>query len=55
MKSCSKKNSTSATLADLVDAARMNNGLNGSEQIASFGPAVELGPRAALSLAMVLP
>ncbi|HEV7249854.1 MAG TPA: HWE histidine kinase domain-containing protein [Shinella sp.] len=49
-----QKDWTSATLANLVDAARLTIGLDGSERFTSVGPDVELGPQAALSLSMVL-
>lgn len=49
-----QKNWTSATLASLVDAARRNIGLEGSERISFGGPEIELGPQAALSVSMVL-
>jgi PAS domain S-box-containing protein len=43
-----------ATLGNIVDAAKMNIGLDGSERIRSVGPSVEMGPQAALSFSMVL-
>lgn len=49
-----QKDWVSATLGNIVDAARMNIGLDGSERISSTGPDVELGPQAALSFSLVL-
>ncbi|QRI63903.1 PAS domain S-box protein [Shinella sp. PSBB067] len=43
----------SATLADVVAAAKTNIGLDGSSRIRWSGPEVHLGPQAALSFAMV--
>ncbi|UDF32821.1 UNVERIFIED_ORG: PAS domain S-box protein (plasmid) [Roseateles sp. XES5] len=43
----------SAALADIVTAASMNIGLDGSPRIRPGGPDVRLGPQAALSFAMV--
>lgn len=43
----------SATLADLVTAAIMNIGMEGSSRIRADGPDVRLAPQAALSFAMV--
>ena len=43
----------SATLADVMAAARMNIGLDGSSRIRADGPDIWVGPQAALSFAMV--
>jgi PAS domain S-box-containing protein len=48
-----QKDWVSATLADVVAAAGMNIGLDGSSRIRAGGPDVRLGPQAALSFAMV--
>lgn len=48
-----QKDWVSATLADVLDAAKTNIGLQGSERLRSVGPDVQLGPQAALSFSMV--
>ncbi|MGO4441529.1 sensor histidine kinase [Rhizobium sp. RAF56] len=49
-----QKNWTSATLGNIVEAARINIGLEGSARMKAQGPDVELGPQAALSFSLVL-
>ncbi|KQV38050.1 MULTISPECIES: HWE histidine kinase domain-containing protein [unclassified Rhizobium] len=48
-----QKDWVSATLADVVEATKMNIGLDGSTRILSSGPDIQLGPQAALSFSMV--
>lgn len=49
-----QKNWVSATLGNIVEAARVNIGMEGSGRIQVEGPDVELGPQAALSFSLVL-
>lgn len=49
-----QKNWTGATLRNIVEAAKVNIGMEGSERILIRGPDVELGPQAALSISLVL-
>jgi len=49
-----QKNWVSATLGNIVEAARINLGLEGSDRMKVQGPDVELGPQAALSFSLVL-
>lgn len=49
-----QKNWVSATLGNIVEAAKINIGLENSERIKVEGPDVELGPQAALSFSLVL-
>lgn len=49
-----QKNWVSATLGNIVEAARINIGLDGSDRMKVQGPDVELGPQAALTFSLVL-
>lgn len=49
-----QKNWVSATLGNIVEAARVNIGMDGNSRIQVEGPDVELGPQAALSFSLVL-
>ncbi|KQY27824.1 HWE histidine kinase domain-containing protein [Rhizobium sp. Root483D2] len=49
-----QQNWMSATLRNIVEAAKVNIGLEGSDRIKVEGPDVELGPQAALSFSLVL-
>jgi PAS domain S-box-containing protein len=49
-----QKDWVSATLADIVNGARVNIGLEDSERVQTSGPDLRLGPQAALSFALVL-
>jgi PAS domain S-box-containing protein len=49
-----QKNWVSATLGNIVEAAKISIGLQGSERIKVEGPELELGPQAALSFSLVL-
>jgi PAS domain S-box-containing protein len=49
-----QKNWVSATLGNIVEAAKINIGLDGSDRLKVEGPYVELGPQAALSFSLVL-
>lgn len=48
-----QKDWVSATLADVINAAKTNIGLHGSERLRSVGPDVQLGPQAALSFSLI--
>jgi two-component sensor histidine kinase len=49
-----QKDWVGATLGNVVEAATINIGLDGSDRIRVQGPDVELGPQAALSFSLVL-
>jgi PAS domain S-box-containing protein len=49
-----QKNWTGATLRNIVEASMLNMGMDGSDRISVEGPAVELGPQAALSFSLVV-
>jgi PAS domain S-box-containing protein len=49
-----QKNWVSATLGQIVEAATINIGLEGSDRVRIMGPEVELDPQVALSFSLVL-
>jgi two-component sensor histidine kinase len=48
-----QKDWVSATLADIVNGAKLNIGLEDSDRIRPSGPPIKLGPQAALSFSLV--
>jgi PAS domain S-box-containing protein len=49
-----QKNWVGASLGNIVEAAKLNIGLEGSDRVVVQGPDIELGPQAALSFSLVL-
>lgn len=49
-----QKNWLSASLANVVDAAKTNIGLEGNDRITAGGPELDLDPQAALSFSLIL-